>query len=162
MDGDQTQNFQLALAVGRDHGGLVADFLVEQGAANGRSGRDLARAYVGLFAGHQLVFDFFILGAVVDLDRGTQPHLVLGDVVHVGQGQVGETLAELAEARLDELLTLLGHVIFGVLAEVAESGGALDFFGQLVDQFVLERVDFFLQFFSKLISHACKYSFRRL
>ena len=67
--------------------------------------------------------------------------------------QVGEALAELADARLDELLALLGHVVLGVLAEVAEGGGLLDFFRKFMDQLVFKRVDLFLQFSFDLLCH---------
>ena len=88
-----------------------------------------------------------ILGAVENLDGRAKSHPVMGNVVHVDHREVGEALAELADARLDELLALLSHVVLGVLAEVAERGGFLDFLGKLVDQLMFERVDFVLQFF---------------
>ncbi len=59
----------------------------------------------------------------------------------------GEALADLADARFDELLALFCHVILGVLTQITQSGGLLYFFGQFVDKFVLERVDLVLQFF---------------
>ena len=99
---------------------------------------------------------FFVLGVVEDLDGRSEAHFVVGDVVHVDHGQVGEALAELADARLDELLALLGHVILGVLAEVAEGGGLLDLFGKFVDQLVFERVDFFLQFSLDCVCHGLR------
>ena len=138
------------MPLGRDDDDFVADFFVQQRAADGRGGGDFSGGYVGFFAGDELVFDFFVLGAVVNLDGRSQAHFVVGDVVHVDHGEVGEALAELADARLDEFLALLGHVVFGVLAEVAERGGFLDFFGKLVDQLVFERVDLVLSF--RLIS----------
>ncbi len=42
-------------------------------------------ATVGFFAGHQLVFDFFILVVVIDPDGGSQTHFVAGNVVHVDE-----------------------------------------------------------------------------
>ena len=70
--------------------------------------------------------------------------------------EVGEALAELADARLDELLALLGHVVLGVLAEIAERGGLLDLFGKFMDQLVFERVDLFLQLSLDLLSHCVR------
>src|SRR5579863_2203123 len=153
VDGGQLQDFELAFAVGRIHDHFIADFLVEQGAANGGSGRNFSGRDVGFLAGDDLIFHLLILGIVVHLYRGTEANSVLGDVVHVDHGEVGEALAELADARLDELLALLGHVIFGVFAEVAEGGSLLDFLGKLVNQLVFERVDLFLQFSFDLIGH---------
>jgi hypothetical protein len=129
-------------------------FLLSKTAADGRGGGNLSGGYVGFLAGDDLVFHFLILGAVVDLDGRTQAHFVVGDVVHVDHGEVGEALAELADARLDELLALLGHVVLGVLAEVAERGGLLNFFRKLVNELVFERVDFFLQFSFDCVSHS--------
>ena len=67
--------------------------------------------------------------------------------------RIAETLAELANTRLDELLPLLGHVILGVFAEVTERGGLLDLFRKFVNQLVFERVDLFLQLAFDLICH---------
>ena len=153
MNSGQAQDFEFALAIGSDHGGFVAYLFIQQRLADRRCSRNFSASHIGFFAGNELVFDLFILRAVVDLDGGTETNFVLGDVVHVGQREVGEALAELAEAGFDELLALLGHVVFGVLAEVAERGGALDFFGKLVDEFVLERVDFFLELLAELVGH---------
>jgi hypothetical protein len=44
-------------------------------------------------------------------------------------------------------------VVLGILTEVTKSRGALDLFRKFVDEFVLERVNFFLQFLSELVSH---------
>jgi hypothetical protein len=59
---------------------------------------------------------------------------------------IDRSARRLPDAGFDELLALLGHVILGVFAEVAEGGSFLDFFRKLVDQLVFERVDLFLQF----------------
>ena len=99
------------------------------------------------FAGHQIVLHFFILGAVEDRHRRTQADLVLGDIVHVDQRQVGQALAELANARLQVLLALLGRVILGVFAEIAEGDGLLEFSGDIEGQLVLERVQFVAKLF---------------
>ena len=154
VDGAELQDFQFALAVGADYDYFVADFLIQQGAADGRGGGNFSGGYVGLFAGHQLVFHFFVLGVVENLDRRAEADAVAGDVVDVDHAQVGEALADLADAGFDELLALLGHVVLGVFAEVAEGGGFLDFFGEFVDQFVFERVNFVLQFALDLVGHA--------
>ena len=128
-------------------------FFVEQGASDWARRRDFSGCHVGFFACNQLVLHLFILGVIKNLDGGTKAHFVVGDVVHVDHGQIGEPLAELADARLDELLALLGHVVFGVLAEVAEGSGLLDFLRKLVNQLVFERVDFFLQFSFDCVCH---------
>ncbi len=146
VDGAELQDFQGALAIGRVHDGFVSDLLVKERATDGAGSRNFPSGDVRFFAGDELVFDLFFFGAVVDLDGRAESHAVVGNVVHIDHGQVGEPLAELADARLDELLALLGHVVFGVFAEVAERGGLLDLFGQFVDQLVFERVDLFLQF----------------
>ncbi len=162
VDGAEAQDFQFALAVGGDHDDFVPYLFIQQRAADGGGGGNFSGGNVGFFAGHQLVFHFFVLGVVENLDSRTKAHFVVGDVVHVDHGQIGEALAELADARLDELLALLGHVILGVLAEVAEGGGLLDFFRKLVDQLVFERVDFFLQFSFDCVCHEITAGLRTL
>src|SRR5579862_193308 len=69
VNGSQVKNFHLAIAIGSDHDRAVSHFLIQQGAADWRTGRNLARGYIRLFAGHQLVLDLRILGAVIDPHR---------------------------------------------------------------------------------------------
>src|SRR6267378_6779765 len=87
VNGTEGQNLHLPFAIGSDKDGGFSDFLVEQGTADGRRGRNPPGGDVGLLAGHQLVFDFLILGIVEDLYGGTQSHFVAGDVVHVDHGE---------------------------------------------------------------------------
>ena len=54
------------------------------------------------------------------------------------------------------LLALLGHVILGILAQVAESRGLFDFFWEFVDEFMLERVNLVLQLSLDLLGHRCE------
>jgi hypothetical protein len=44
-------------------------------------------------------------------------------------------------------------VVFGVLAQVAQSGGVLDFQGKLVSQLVFQLLDFFQQFLLDVFGH---------
>ncbi len=100
-----------------------------------------------------MVFHLFILCAVEDGHGRAQANLILGDIVHVDQRQVGESLAKLADARLQVLLALLGRVIFGVLAEVPQRYGLLELSGDIEGQLMLERVQFFSQLFFNLFCH---------
>ena len=93
MNGTQLQNFHFALAVRRNHDRSVAYFLVEQGAANRRTGRNFARREIGFFAGDQLVLDLFVLVVVVNLDSRAQPHLVVGNIIHVNQREIAHAFA---------------------------------------------------------------------
>ncbi len=52
--------------------------------------------------------------------------------------EVGHALSELAQTGLNELLALLGHVVFGVFAEIAKGSGLLDLFGEIVNQLMFE------------------------
>src|ERR671936_974006 len=103
VDRSKTQYFQLAIAIRSDDDRGVPDFLIQQGPANRRSSRNFPGGHVRLFAGYDVVLDVFILSTVVNLDRRTQANLVLRDIVHVDHGKVGEPLAQLAYAGLDEL-----------------------------------------------------------
>ena len=131
VDGGQLQDLELALAVGGDDGGGVADLLAEQRAADGRGGGDEALGDVGLFAGDELVGDLLVLAGVEDDDRGAEADLVVRNVREVDHGELAHALLQLAEAGVDEHLALLGHVVFGVFAEVAKGDSLLDLGGQL-------------------------------
>ena len=67
---------------------------------------------------------------------------VARNIGHVDHGQVGHPLLQLSQPRAHELLPLLGHVILGVLAEIAHSHGLLQFLRQFVIQLVFEDRDF--------------------
>src|SRR3954454_13973314 len=153
VNGAETENLQRALAVRSDHDGLIPDLLVQEGPADRRGGGDFPGGHVRFLAGHQLIFQFFVLGCVKNLDARAQSNFVSGNVIHVDHGEIREALAQLADARLDELLALLGHVVLGILAEVAKRGGLLDLFGKFVDQLVFKRVDLFLQFSFDCVCH---------
>ena len=153
VHGGELQDLHFAASAGCNDHGDVADFLVQQGAPDRRGGRDFAGGHIGLFAGHQLVFHFFVLGAVEDGHGRAEADFILGDIVHVDQRQVGEALAQLADARLQILLALLGHVILGVLAEVAHGDGLFDLFGDIEGQFVFERVQFVAKLLFDLFRH---------
>src|SRR5579863_498443 len=153
VDRTQLQDFQSPLAVRGNDDCFIPDLLVQQGPPDGAGSRNLSRRDVRLLAGDQLVFNLFFLGAVVHLDGRTKAHFVVRDIVHVDHRQVGQPLAKLANARLHELLALLGHVILGILAEVAKRGGLLDLFRKFMDQLVFKRVDLFLQFFLNKLCH---------
>ena len=55
--------------------------------------------------------------------------------------QVGHALLQLAQAGAHELLPLLGHVVLGVLAEIAHGDRLLQLLGQFVVQLVFEDCD---------------------
>src|SRR5580700_792155 len=153
VDRHQLQNFQLAFAIRRDHGGHIADLLANNGFADGRGGGDQALADVRLFAGDELVLDFLIFRDVVDQHGRAEGGAVARDVGQVDEGEFGHAFFELAEARVDEVLALLGHVVLGVLAEIAHSHGLLDFRGKFVGELVFEQLDFFEQLFLNMFRH---------
>src|SRR6185437_5875804 len=119
VDGSEFENFQLTLAIGGDDGGHVADLFADEAAANRRGGGDESLIDVGLLAGDEFVFDLLILGAVVNGDGRAKGGAVPGNVGEVDERELGHALFKLAEAGVDELLALLGHVVFGVFAQIA-------------------------------------------
>ena len=153
MNRGQLQNFELALAVGRNHGRHVAHLFAHQRLADGRGGGDEALAHVRLLAGHELVLDFLIFRGVVDEDGGAESSAVAGDVGEVDEGELRHALFELAEARVDEVLALLGHVILGVFAEVAHSHRLFDFGGQFMGELMLELFDLFQKLLFDVFGH---------
>jgi hypothetical protein len=65
----------------------------------------------------------------------------VGDPLEVHQRNFADTLLQHADPRLDEPLPLLGGLIFGILAQVAELPRALDLPRELGLQLLVERVD---------------------
>ncbi len=147
VDGCELEHFEFALAVGGDHGGDVADFLADEAAADGRRGGDETLGDVGFFTGDELVGDVFTLGLVMHLYGGAEANLVAWDVFEVDHGELAHALFELAEAGVDELLALLGHVVFGVFGEVTERYGFFDLRGEFGGELVLEGADLFVERF---------------
>jgi hypothetical protein len=141
VDRGEFEDFEFALAVGRDYRCYIADLLAEESAADGRRGRDEALGDVRLFAGDELVGNLFVLGAVEDDDGRAEADAVARDVFEDDHGELAHALFELAETRVDEYLTLLGRVVFGVFREVAEGDGLLDLGGQFGGELVLELLD---------------------
>ncbi len=65
------------------------------------------------------------------------------------------------EARVDEVLALLGHVVFGVFRQVAQGHRLLDFGGQFVRELMLELRDFLLKLVLDVFGHPCSVAARR-
>ena len=159
MDGGELEDLEFALAVGGDDGGDVADLFAEQGAADGGGGRDEALGDIGLFAGDELVGELFFLGAVEDDDGGAIADFVAGDVIEVDHGELAHALFKLTEARVDELLALLGGVVLGVFGEIAEGDRLLDLRRQLRRELALQQLNLFFQSLLNMIWHG---AFRNL
>src|SRR5438874_13539492 len=60
MNGGEAEHFHLAFSVGSYHDRRISHFFIKQRPAYWRSGRNLPGIHVRFFAGHQLVFHFFI------------------------------------------------------------------------------------------------------
>ena len=132
------------LPFGRRDVDLVAFFLVEQRPANRRRGGDHALLDVGVFGHDQLVDDRLAV-AVLEVDGRAEADLVVRDLVEVHQRDLADPLLQHADPRLDEPLPLLGGLVLGVLAQVAQLAGTLDFLRQLGLQLPVQRVDFVLE-----------------
>ncbi len=74
-----------------------------------------------------------------------KPTLILRQLVEVHQRDVADPPLQQADPRLDESLTLLGGMILGVLAQVAELARALNFLRQLRFQLAIQLMDLFLE-----------------
>jgi hypothetical protein len=66
-------------------------------------------------------------------------------LVEVHQRDLADTLLQQADAGLDQALTLLGRLVFGVLAQVAQLARPLDLLRQLGLQLLLELMDLVLE-----------------
>jgi len=89
--------------------------LAHNAASDRRCRRDQAFRDIGLLAGHQPVLDLLVLLRVEDQNRRAEPGAVARNVGQVDERKLSHAALELAQARVDELLALLGHVILGVL-----------------------------------------------
>src|SRR5216117_1986814 len=78
MNGGEAEHFHLAFSVGSYHDRRISHFFIKQRPAYWRSGRNLPGIHVRFFAGHQLVFHFFIFNIVIHAHRGSNPTLSFG------------------------------------------------------------------------------------
>src|ERR1700723_1686829 len=159
MDRLQLEEFQLALAVGSANPRPVPRLLAEQRPADWRGRRDQPFSDVGLFAGHQLVLDLFVLAGIEDGHGRAEPGLIGWDVDEVDHGKLAHPLLELPQPGVPEHLPLLGHVVFGVFTKVAQCDGLLNLCGKLGRQFVLQQLNLFCEPFHYLFWHG---AFRNL
>ena len=93
---------------------------------------------IGLFRGDDLVDDLVAGVGLAQAHRGAEAHLVAGNLVEVGDGERGGAPVELADARLEELLPLLGRLVLGVLAQVAVLARLQDLLGKEDLELVVE------------------------
>ena len=69
------------------------------------------------------------------------------------QRDLRDALLQHADARFDEPLPLLGRGVFGVLAEIAQLAGALDFLGKLQLQLAIERMNLAFELLDQPLFH---------
>src|SRR5207244_3765932 len=143
MNGGEAEHFHLAFSVGSYHDRRISHFFIKQRPAYWRSGRNLPGIHVRFFAGHQLVFHFFIFNIVIHAHRGSQSDLVFRNIVHVDKGEIGQPPAQLSQPCLNKLLPLFGHVILSVFAEISQGDGLLELRGKLMAQLVFANVELF-------------------
>src|SRR5262249_44958007 len=86
-------------------------------------------------------------------DRRSEPDFVRRDLVEIHQLNLADALLQQTDAGLDEALALLGRLVFGVLAEVAQFARALDLSGELRLQLLVELGDFVLEFLQDPVFH---------
>ena len=101
---------------------------------------------------HELVDDrVAALGAQVH--RRAEPGAVVRDAIEVDQRDLADALLEHRDAGVDDLLPLLGGLVLGVLAQVAQLARALDLLRQLELQLALERGDLVVETLQNAIFH---------
>ncbi len=72
-------------------------------------------------------------------------HLPLRDLVEVDHGERGQPPVDLADARLEEALALLGRLVLGVLPQVAVLPRLQDLLGKVDLQLVVQDADLFFE-----------------
>lgn len=75
------------------------------------------------------------------------------DVFEVDHAELAHAAFELAQAGVDELLALLGGVVFGIFGEVSEGDGLFDFGGELGGEFVFELANLLFELFFDVFGH---------
>src|SRR5258708_1108450 len=145
VDRDQLGDLVLLGPGGHHHLNRVARFVTEQGLPDGRGRRDSAQGRVRFLRGHDLVDDRLPVLGLAQAHRRAEAHLVPRDLVQVDEGEGGQAGVEVAQARLEEALTLLGRLVLGVLAQVAVLPGAENLLRKLHLQLVVESTDLLLE-----------------
>src|SRR5688572_593287 len=122
---------------------LVALFAAHQCLADRRNGRDHSVVGVTLFGSHQLVSDLFVFFEVEQHNARTVSDAVGGDLRKVDRIHLRKPLPDLPYAGLYDRLPFHRSYVLGVLTQVAEFAGMLNFFRKLEMQFFFKRVQFF-------------------
>ncbi|MNC93929.1 hypothetical protein D3C83_106670 [compost metagenome] len=73
------------------------------------------------------------------MHRRAEPGAVVRDAVEVQHRDLADPLLQHGDAGVDDLLPLLGRLVFGVFAQVAELARPLDLLRQVDLQLALER-----------------------
>src|SRR5262245_9683211 len=141
----QFDDFEFFRAGRRGNFHFIPNLAVEKRAADGRRRRNMALFDVSFLAAYQAVFDANVALRVNNHNPGAVARTVPGDIAEVQQPEVAQAFFELADARVDETLPLLGVFVLGILGEVAMRPRDRNFLGQLDVQLVFELVDLFLQ-----------------
>ena len=152
MDRQQLDDFELPRAARRRHLDRVAFLLVQERAADRRRRRDQSLGRVGVFGHHELK-DQLLAGALDDVQRRSEAGAIGRDAIDVEQRDLRHALLQHADARLDQPLALLGRVVLGVLAQVAQLARAQDFPRQLDLQLAIERVNLVLELLDQPLFH---------
>ena len=119
--------------------------MAHDGVADRRLVGELALAGIGLGGPHDRVLHDLAAGDVLDGDLGAHAHDVGLDVFFVDHDCRAQLVFEGEDALLEHGLLVLGVVVFGVLADVAEVAGLFDAIGDLFALLGGEVLDLVLQ-----------------
>ena len=87
------------------------------------------------------------------LDGGSEAGLAVRDAVEVDHRDLADALLQHRDAGVDDVLALLGGLVLGVLAQVAQLARALNLLRQLDLQLALERRDFLVETLENSLFH---------
>jgi hypothetical protein len=94
-----------------------------------------------------------VLGRVEDHNRRSKADSIPGNIGQVDQRQLCHAPLELTQARVDKILALLRHVIFGILRQISHGHGLFDLRREFVLEFVLQNLNFRKKLFFNMLGH---------
>src|SRR5579871_386742 len=151
MDGGELEDLQFLGSARTLHPSHVTHFLSQQGASDGGGRGNFPVRGVCLFAGNQIVRDFFVALGIQHNNRRAEPDPIVRDLGEINHGHLRQAFLQLVQACVHEPLAVLGGVILRVFAQIPVGPGFQNLPRQLVAQFVFKSGDFVLKLFFDVV-----------
>src|SRR5687768_7165711 len=140
VDRGELDQLELAGAAGRGDLDLIAFLLVEDGFSDGRGRGDHPLLRVGFLGHDELVHDG-VAALVAKVHRRAEAGTIAWNAIEVYHRNLAHPLLEHRDARVDDILPVLGSLVLRVLAQIAKLARPLDLLRQIHLQLALEGGD---------------------